>query len=116
MLKGFLNLKTNLGEKSKNKKAYPSFGPDRRDRPDELMARHDPHNADWAMPRPRLKPSGSAWHDPFHYRVMPGLRVGRHEPGQARVRSARPERLQYMFRLQTYTTYNYPNKKIVALL
>jgi hypothetical protein len=90
MLKDFLNLKTNLGEKSKNKKAYLSFGPDRHDRSDELMARHDPHNAGWTVPRPRLKPSRPAWHDPFHYRVMPGLRVERHEPGQARVGSAWP--------------------------
>jgi hypothetical protein len=61
--------------------------------------RHDPYNADRAMPRPRLKPGGLARHGPFNYRVVPELRMGRHEPGQARAGSARHgARSRWMFR------------------
>jgi hypothetical protein len=47
------------------------------------MAQHNPCNTDRAMPRPRLKPDSQARHAPFHYRAVPGPRVGRPEHGRA---------------------------------
>jgi hypothetical protein len=44
-------------------KIYLGFGP----------ARHDPLNSDRVVPRLHLRPSGSARHDPFLFRVVSGL-------------------------------------------
>jgi hypothetical protein len=73
MLKDFL-IKTKLGEK-KIKNISGLQGPD------GPKARHSLCNADWPLPGPRLKPSAPAQHDPFYYRAVHGLWVGRHEPG-----------------------------------
>jgi hypothetical protein len=43
------------------------------------------------VPEPHLKPGGLAWHDPFHYWAVPGLRVGRHKADWARAGPGWPD-------------------------